>query len=152
MAGKKFSFPLENVLRLRHHEVERAEDVLTHRVQQRVAQEACVEQAHQRLCELVSKGVGGQTIGPQALRQYDAFRQDARRAYEEAQQQLERLRKLEAQAREQLVQRKQAEEALQTLHDRKETEHLKEQESAEMAFLDEQAIAGFYRKKQAPYI
>ena len=61
------------------------------------------------------------------------------------------LQEQEARARRHLIEKKSIEEALQTLYEKQKAAFLKDQQDAEAAFLDEQAISGFYRKHIAPH-
>lgn len=146
MPGKKFVFPLANVLKLRQHETERARQALVRLTMERVEQEHRVTEARERIHKLAEKAPAVGLVGPFALRQFDAFRRDAQRAQQDAARRLDRLRAEEERAREALMQRRRDEEALQTLHDQQRTEFIKEVETSENAFLDEQAISGHYRK------
>jgi len=147
MAGKRFTFPLENVLKVRKHETERARQALLEAAVEREQHEVLLSDARQRLQNLADSPTTGGTIGTLVFRQYDAFRRDAQRAFEAAQQMLQQKQQIEDAARLQLVDRRRAEEALQNLRDKQKAEHQREQEAHDMAFLDEQAITGFTRKK-----
>lgn len=148
MAGKKFRFSLDSVLRLREHETQRAREELAVLMRERQEQEARVEEARRALDDLVRTGPRG-TIGPRALRQFDAFRGDAQQAYEAAQHRLHHLVEQEEEARVQLMERRSAEETLRHLHDEEAARHRKDQEAAETDFLDEQAISSYYRQRKA---
>lgn len=150
MSGKKFTFSLHSVLKLRRHKTEQARQALARAVSDIRQQETRVAQARQRLDALPSTLPTGQAIGPLTLRQRDAFRRDAQHTYDEACRELARLRQVEAEARAHLIQMRQNEETLQTLHDQQKAAFLKEQETSETTLLDEQALSGYHRKKQAP--
>lgn len=147
MAGKRFTFSLENVLKVRKHETERARQALLEAAVEREQHEALLADAHQRLQSLAESPTTGGTIGTLVFRQYDAFRRDAQRACRAAQQNLKQKQNIEDAARSYLVDRRRAEEALQNLRDEQKAEHQRLEEAHDIAFMDEQAITGFTRKK-----
>ncbi|MFQ5571125.1 MAG: flagellar FliJ family protein [Rhodothermales bacterium] len=145
MAGKKFRFSLESVLKLRKYETERARQSLGRATIARKNQEEQVDDLRQRLSNL--PGVTPGKVDPLSLRRQAAFREDAERHYDQACEKLHSLSQREGKAREQLRSRHGAEESLHTLRRREKGQHKKEQDDAEGAFLDEQAISGFHRKR-----
>ena len=145
MPGKKFRFSLKNVLELRRHETERAQDALTKAEAALDAQKERLEQARNRLDAHRRSVTRGDTIRPAALRHNDAFRQKAQQAVATAR---DAVRTAEAKvdnARAALQKRRQAEEALETLREQEKHEHDQAQAKAETAFLDEQAILRYSR-------
>ena len=144
MAGKKFRFSLESVLKLRSHETERARQHLGRAVLERQQQEEHVRHMRHRLMTF-SGAVG--LADPLTLQREAAFRQDAQHRYDQARSQLAMRRRDEGQAREELQKKHQAEESLQILREKEEALHRKAQQEAEDAFLDEQAISGFLRNR-----
>ena len=144
MAGKKFRFSLESVLKLRRHETERARQYLGAAARERREQEEQVRHMQHRLVSL--KGPTTGVLDPIALRRQAAFRQDAQHRVDQASAELAQRRQREGQARLVLQKKHRAEESLQILREKEEARHKKEQEDAEGAFLDEQAISGFSRK------
>lgn len=147
MAGKRFKFGLENVLKLRRHETERARQVLLDAALERERHEMLLADAQRRLQNLADATASNGTVGTLTFRQRDAFRRDAQRAREQAERALKQKQNVEDEARMQLVNRRRAEEALQNLHDQQKEEHQREQDALDLAFLDEQALSGFTRKK-----
>ena len=147
MAGKKFRFSLESVLTLRRHETERARQHLGRAAHARQEQEAHVRHMRHRL--MTFSGTTAGLVDPVALRRQGAFRQDAQHRYDQARSELRTRHQHEKEARRHLRTKHTAEEGLQVLREKEETVHKKAQQQAEDAFLDEQALAGFFRK-QAP--
>ena len=145
MAGKKFRFSLESVLKLRRHETERARQHLGRTARERQEQEEHVRHMRHRL--MACSGAVARVVEPIALQRQAAFRQDARQRYEKARTELATRKQHEGQARETLQKKHGAEESLQILCEKEEALHKKEQQDAEGAFLDEQAISGFSRKR-----
>ncbi len=147
MAGKKFRFSLESVLKLRRYETERARQHLGRAALDRQEQEERVQRRKQHLMRLVGAPPGA--ADPESLRRQAAFRSDAQRHYDQARDELDARRHREGQAREHLRTKHSAEESLQILREQEAAQHKKAQDHAEDAFLDEQAIAGFIRKRRA---
>ena len=147
MAGKKFRFSLESVLKLRRYETERARQHLGQAALDRQQQEEQVRHGQQRLIHLVGSAAG--VVEPESLRRQAAFRSDAQRHYDQACTELEARQQREGQAREHLRTKHSAEESLQILREKEAVHHKKEQDDAEGDFLDEQAITGFLRKHRA---
>ncbi len=145
MSGKKFTFPLDSVLRLRRHETEEARQALATVAQSRAELEERLEEARLRLLDIASSVPGGST-GAMKMRQFDAFRRDAQRALTETERALAAKRKAEDDARGHLIVRRGEEEVLNKLREQQQAAHVSEQQHAEGAFLDEQAVAGFFRK------
>lgn len=145
MSGNKFRFSLQSVLDLREYETEKARFFLAQAVAERREQEQALERAERRLHELNENAPSADTVDLRTLRQYDAFRQHARRMCDQARERLDALRQREDIARTNWIEKRQAEESLQTLHDDEKRAHEKEVADAEMAFLDEQAVMRFCR-------
>lgn len=148
MAGKTFRFSLGSVLELRVHETEQAQHGLRRAASARQQQEAAVQQARQALGRLTAEDVPG-TLSPAALRRQEVHRHAALDACEEARRGLERLRRLETQARTRLQRRHRAEASLKMLEDRERGRHRRARQQADAAFLDEQATTGFQRRRRA---
>lgn len=147
MTGKRFKFDLENVLKLRRHETERARQMLVDAAMERERHESLLADSQRRLREIAMSAASHGTVGSITFRQHDAFRRDAHRAFEQAARALKQKQQAEDEARKQLVEHRRAEEALQNLHDQKREAHLREQETVDLAFLDEQALSSFARKR-----
>ena len=150
MPGKKFRFSLDSVLKVRRHETERARQELSQALNTTQQQENRVLEAKAHLASTAASSPASGAVDPMALRRHAAHRADAQRALDRDSKRLERLRMAEAKARAALVKKRQAEEALQTLHDQEQAQHLQEHHAAETAFLDEQAIISHYRNQQVP--
>lgn len=145
MSGNKFRFSLQSVLDLRAYETDKARYFLAQAVSERRAQEETVRRAEERLRELNENAPAAGDVDLQTLRQYDAFRQHARQLRDKAREQLNQFRQREDAARSNWVERRQAQESLETLHDGEKEEHDKKVAEAEMAFLDEQAVMRYCR-------
>jgi flagellar biosynthesis chaperone FliJ len=81
------------------------------------------------------------------LRQQEAFRHAARLAHEQACAELRALQDAENQVRSELIDKRCAEEALQTLHDQELERHRQDEDASETRFLDEQALETFRRQR-----
>lgn len=145
MSGNKFRFSLQSVLDLREYEAEKARFFLAQAVAERREQENTVERAERRLEELNENAPHSDGADLRTLRQYDAFRQHARRLRNKARERLDECRQREEVARSNWVEKRQAEESLQTLHDDEKRAHDKKVLEAEMTFLDEQAVMRYCR-------
>ncbi len=149
MSGKRFHFSLQSVADLRAREAEQAEAALGQALLRVAAQAQVVERAEARL-EAVVGGMGvAQSRGLQAVRQQEGFRRDARRDLQQAQRLLDSYRRQAEAARRALQLRKTAAESLGTLRTREEQHYHAEQQSAEIAQLDEQALSIYLRRQQA---
>ena len=146
MAGKKFRFSLESVLKVRRHETERARQHLGRAAHARQEQEEHVRHMRHRLMTFSGAASVG-VVDSVALQRQVAFRQDAQHRYDQARTELVLRQQHEGEARRELQQKHSAEESLQVLREKEETLHKKAEQEAEDAFLDEQAISGFFRKK-----
>ena len=145
MSGNKFRFSLQSVLDLREYETEKARFFLAQAVAERREQEQALERSEQRLHELNERAPDADAADLKTLRQYDAFRQHARQLRDRARQRLDELRQREDAARSNWIEKRQAEESLQTLHDEEKQEHNKKVLEAELSFLDEQAVMRYCR-------
>lgn len=148
MAGKKFRFSLDSVLRLREHETRQVREEMAAILRERYEQEALVEQARQRLDALVRAMPTG-ALAQRTLRQYDLYRQEAQQAYAAARARLQHLDAREAETRAQLLEKRSAEETLRHLYEQEADQHRREEALAETSFLDEQAISSYYRQRKA---
>lgn len=150
MTGKKFRFSLQSVLRLREHETRGARDDFAQAQRVRAEQEARIESLRKHLSDLSQNELRGR-IGQRELQQLDAFRREAHRALQEAQRRLGQLSSQEEEARARLLERRSAEETLLHLYDKESLQHRKDQDAAEMEFLDEQAVTGFHRQRMTDW-
>ena len=149
MSGKKFRFSLASILRLRQHETERTRYDLARAIKDRIAQEAQVVVARDHLADL-SPGVDQhKTVKVTDLRRAEALKEEARQMLQRASERLEDLMTHEQQTRDNLIQKRSAEEALQTLHDQEKTRHIRDIESAENKQIEEQALDKYRRQQQS---
>jgi hypothetical protein len=123
--------------------------VLALATRDRLMQEVLLEEARHRLDEATRANTVAGPCTPAELRKRDAHLREARRRVDEAARRLGQLAEVERKALDELVRKRQDEEALQTLFDRRRQEHVVEQQASENEFLDEQAISGFHRKRRA---
>jgi hypothetical protein len=119
-------------------------------VRVRREQEDALETARRRRADACAETPEG-PFDPAALRRRAGFLDDIRRAEADAARRLDRLRREEAEAKRALTARRQPEEALRVLRDHEATAHHRTIADAEMAFLDEQAVAGHCRKQRAAH-
>lgn len=145
MAGKKFRFSLEQVLSLRRHETERAEQSLARAQQARLAREAHLDEAEATLQTLTQDAPGTGT--PHDFRRFAATQQEAMRARARARMALDAAHQHESKARTGLVEARRPEEALHTLREKEEARHRRAREHAEIAFLDDQASSAYLRQR-----
>lgn len=148
MAGKKFRFSLESVLKLRKHETEQARQALGRTLGERKDREAHVRESQQRIAGLADRAPTKGVLSPTAFRRQAAFQQDALKAYEKACQELDSVRQKERAARQHLRVRHGDEESIRTLRQQEHDEHKKAAADADAAFLDDQAISSFFRKSK----
>ena len=148
MIGKKFRFSLETVLKLRAHETECARQDLGAIREHIREQEERIEAAMANLDELSRRKVTG-SVGQKSLSRSDAYRREAQERLDEERRRLEHMKELEEDARLRLVEKKGAEEAIQRLREQEEEKYWKTYYSVETGILDEQAIAGYTRRKRA---
>ncbi len=147
MPGKKFRFPLENVLKLREQETESAQRRLVSIQGILEEQESRIEDLHRHIEDLHRQSPQYGTADTTSLRRYDAYRRQAQNARELALQKLEEIQQEEDLAREHLLQRRRDEESLNTLREQSRQRFDKAQSRTEAAFLDEQAVMRFNRKQ-----
>ncbi len=149
MAGKKFRFSLQSVLRLRRHQTEQAVEALTRLQQERRKLEEDIEAARQKLEQLHQELAACRTdVDPAQLRRQEAYWLKARQRLSRLEQQLARLQQQEAEARALVLERRQAEESLERLRERQYARHLEAEAAAERAWIDEQATGAYVRKLQ----
>ncbi|MEZ4702887.1 MAG: hypothetical protein R2834_21320 [Rhodothermales bacterium] len=147
MAGKKFRFSLSSVLQVRTHETERAKKALAAAIARRVAQEKKVDDAMQALDTLHRDAArSDRPVTASTLRQTDGLRLDAQRRLKTEQQRLKHCLREEQQARRELVDRRSAEEALETLRDIEKHRFVQAENYADNKLLEEQALDAFRRK------
>ncbi len=146
MAGKKFQFSLASVLRLRRHEADRARQALAQAVEARKAQEAKLREADERLREASETACLTGTADPLAFRRFATYRSHLQRVRDRESHSLREIQLEEARARKTLIQRRRAEETLQTLYDEEHARHVRELLESETKLLDEQALISHYRK------
>lgn len=150
MPSKTFRFSLQSVADLRTREAEQAEQQLAQALLRCTRQEVAVQELESRLEQIVEGMNAARGRGLMAVRQQEQFRRDARREVQQAQRLLDSYRRQAEQARRVLQLRKTAEESLDTLRTREQQSHHAEQQSAEMAQLDEQALSIYLRRQAAP--
>jgi flagellar protein FliJ len=149
MTGKPFRFSLQPVLDFRRHEAEHAEATLAQAVRARRAGEAALAEVTARY-EAATREGADDIADPTTFLRHAAHRQQARRAVAAAAHEVDRLRVSEQRARRELLDRRRPEEALLTLRARARDDHRSAEASAELAFLDEQAV-GAYRRRAAAF-
>lgn len=149
MSGKKFRFSLASILKLRQHETEQKKQDLAKKMQDRKSQEQEVSNAREQLANIASDIEEKQAHSVKLLKRRQAFQDQARIALQKANERLEDLIQEEQQTRADLIQKKSAEEALQSLHDQEKASHIRGLETAENKQIEEQALESYRRKKQA---
>ena len=147
MQGKKFRFSLASILRLRQHETERTKQDLAKKIQDRVKQEKEVSDAREVLAEITPAINTNKPVEIGVFRRLEAHKYDARQTLLKAQERLRNLEIEEQKTRQDLLKRRSAEEALQTLHDKEKDTHFREQQTAENKIIEEQALNN-YRRQQ----
>ncbi|NNF58192.1 MAG: flagellar export protein FliJ [Rhodothermaceae bacterium] len=146
MAGKKFRFSLDHLLRLRRHQAEQAEQALAGAIRTRHDHEARLEAAEDMVQTLAAEAPTPGTGTPADFRRFAATQQEAFRARTQARAALEVAQREESDARRALVKARQPEEALHTLQTREQAAHHQGQQRAETAILDDQANAAYCRQ------
>ncbi len=146
MAGKTFRFSLDHVLRLRKHQTEEARRHLERAVEARRDAERLVAEAESILSDRVMQNIPDGPTGSTVIQRIATFREDARRKLEIARHQLNKLKQVEDEARRFLTERRRNEETLEQLREAEKDEHDSEVAASELAFIDEQALAGYLRK------
>lgn len=146
MAGKKFRFSLDNLLRLRRHQAEQAEQTLAGALRTRQEHEAHLEAAETTMQALAEEAPTPGTGTPAEFRRFAATQQEAFRARTQAREALETAQRREAAARHALVKARQPEEALHTLRTREQAAHHQTRQRVETAVLDDQATAAYCRQ------
>ncbi len=149
MAGKKFQFPLGNVMKVRERATEAAQRSLAAAADTRREHEVLVAQSAEAIASLHARAHTHGVASPHAFRRFEGQRQQAHARHAEAQQRLRQAECDEQTAREHLLGRKRDEEALRSLYEQGERAHRKELQAAEMAFLDELAVVRFNRSKSS---
>ncbi|WP_457651528.1 flagellar FliJ family protein [Rhodocaloribacter sp.] len=149
MAGKKFQFSLASVLRLRSHESNRARRRLARAIEARKVQEAKLAEAETRLTEANLTAPLTGAADPLTFRRFAAYRTHLQRVRDRERRTLTQKRMDEERARTALIERRRAEETLQTLHDEERARHIREINESEIAFLDEQALISHFRKQRS---
>ena len=150
MPGKKFRFSLASILKLRQHQTEKSKQDLAKKILNRKSQEKEVNDARELLADLSNEEVDKeQTVTVKFLKRRGALREQARIALLRANERLEDLIQEEQQTRADLLQKKSAEEALQSLHDREKENHIRGLETEENKQIEEQALESYRRKKLA---
>lgn len=146
MAGRKFRFSLDPVLKLRQHEAEQAEQALAHALRLRQDREAHLEAADALLRALPTEGAARKSETPADFRRFAATQNEAMRARKQASKALEAARHRERDARRALLAARRPEDALHTLRDQQEQTHRYEQQRVESNQLDDQATAAYCRQ------
>ncbi|MDZ4700617.1 MAG: hypothetical protein SH809_12990 [Rhodothermales bacterium] len=150
MYGKKFRFSLSSVLRVRSHETDQAQKALAAALKKRMAQEKKVAEAASDIDRLQQGSVSLQTAVTAAwLRQADGLRLDAQRRLGLEEKRLKHCLREEQQARRDLVTRRSAEQALETLRDIEKQRFQQAEQYADNKRLEEQALDVFRRKNVA---
>ncbi len=147
MAGRKFRFSLDAVLRLRRHEAEQAERALAQVARLRQDREAHLAAAEDALRALPdAAGLAGT---PADFRRTAAARSEVMDVRAQARRALEAARQREGAARRALVEARRPEEALESLRERQEEAHRQAALRAEAGVLDEHATAAYCRQLRA---
>ncbi len=118
-------------------------------MQDRKSQEKEVSTAREQLAEMSSDIKEKQALTVKTLQRRQAFQDQARHALQKANERLDNLIQEEQQTRADLIQKKSAEEALQSLHDQEKANHIRGLETAENKQIEEQALESYRRKKLA---
>jgi len=148
MAGKKFHFSLDSVLKLRRHEADLARRHLAQAIKRRHEQENRLSSVEKCLREVNETAAVATPTAPLSFQRLSTYRLDLQRARDTESQSLDQMRLDEMQARERLIGKRRQEETLQSLHDVERNSHQEEQNATETDFLDEQALIGFQRKRR----
>ncbi|MFK7846923.1 MAG: hypothetical protein AB8G77_16600 [Rhodothermales bacterium] len=149
MSRKKFRFTLASILNLRKHETEKKKQDLAKKLKDRKSQEKEVSEARKHLADISNKVEKKQALTVKFLKRQEAFHFEARNALLKANERLDDLIIEEQQTRADLIQKKSAEEALQSLHDQEKANHIRGIESAEDKQIEEQALENYRRKQLA---
>lgn len=149
MSGKKFRFSLASILKLRQHQTEQKKQDLAKKMQDRKSQEREVTEAKELLADLSNKVDEKKSFTVKFLKRREAFQDEARIALLKANERLEDLIQEEQQTRADLIEKKSAEEAIQSLHDQEKANHLRGIEDAENKQIEEQALENYRRKQLA---
>lgn len=147
MSGKKFRFSLASILQLRQHQTEQKKQDLARKMQDRKSQEKQVSEARNHLADITTQFKNSTSFTINFLQRRVAFQEAAKEALNKASERLEDLKLEEQQTRADLIQKKSAEEALQSLHDQEKANHIRDLESAENKQIEEQALESYRRKK-----
>ena len=148
MQGKKFRFSLASILQLRQHETEKTKLDLAKKIQDRRQQEKEVSNARDVLADLSPAIKDKQPVEIGVFRRLEAHKHDARQTLLRAQERLRNLEVEEQKTRQDLLKKRSAEEALQTLHDKEKDTHFREMNSAENKRIEEQALDNYRRQQQ----
>ena len=146
MAGKKFRFSLDHVLAIRTHAAQQAEQTLAAALADRVGHEMRLAQTEAALPELAEHAPVQGSAAPEDFRRFAVARQEAFRSRAEARRALDAAQRREATARTALSEARRPEEALHTLREQEATAHRRAAQTAELAFLDDQASAAYCRQ------
>ena len=118
-------------------------------MQDRKAQEAQVLEARDHLADIAPNIDEQKTVRVTDLRRLEALKEEARLTLLKASERLEDLKIEEELVRHDLLQKRSAEEALQTLHDKERSRHVRDIETAENRQIEEQALDQYRRQQQA---
>ena len=140
MPGKKFRFSLQKVLDLRRHETERARQALASAKRDLERKKERLRRARKRLAKCQNAVEEGEALCSAKLRQAGAFREDARQSVLNARAAVKDARQRVEEARAEVQEARHAEEAFEELRDQEKNAFDEEQEKAEIAFFDEQAV------------
>jgi flagellar export protein FliJ len=143
MAGKKFQFRLEAVLKLRHHETEIARKALGQATMALDSAHSVLARAEAELNALLSRSVKGQPL-PQ-LRRSSEMRSEALGRLEKARQAMEAALKKQQEARRTLADARLREEALGNLKTQQREAFDQEIEELQQRMLDELGVLAHSR-------
>ena len=149
MAVKKFRFSLEQVLTVRRHEAERAEQRLAKALQARRDREARLDDAERALRTVLEEAPAPGAVTPAAFRRHAATQHEAMRLRKQASHALDVARMKEREAYRALLDARRPQEALHTLRDQQQQAHRQAALRAEAEFLDDQATAAYCRQLRA---
>jgi len=146
MAGKKFHFSLDSVLKLKRHEADMARQFLARAIEQRIAHEQRLREVDERLEEVNETAAVSSPSDPVSFQRLSTYRLELQRARDREIRSVASKRQEEDRARRLLIEKRREEETMQSLHDEEASRHKQSQNAAETAFLDEQALMTYQRK------
>ena len=147
MAGKKFQFRLEAVLKLRRLEAERAKARLGDALRRVVEARERLRRGEEELESLLGKAIAGHAVHD--LRRFAETRSAAIDRIETIREQLLELQAQETEARHELASRMRDQQALEDLKERQKEQFEEAHAYREQQMLDELGVIGFGRKKSS---